>query len=73
MIFLLHKGRSGADQCDQDTRPTSIVCKNKEKIRTQIVESIRIRSYMLQEGFGLSSSPGLHGRGAGQDVILPIV
>ena len=28
---------------------------------------------MLQEGFGLSSSPGLRGRGAGQDVILPVV
>ena len=28
---------------------------------------------LLQEGFGLSSSPGLHGRGAGWDVILPEV
>ena len=28
---------------------------------------------MLQEGFGLSSSPGLRGRRAGQDVILPVV
>ena len=28
---------------------------------------------MLQEGFGLSSSPGLHGRRAGRDVILPVV
>ena len=29
--------------------------------------------HLLQEGFGLSSSPGLHGRGAGRDMILPIV
>ena len=29
--------------------------------------------HLLQEGFGLSSSPRLHGRGAGRDVILPIV
>ena len=29
--------------------------------------------HLLQEGFGLSSSPGLRGRGAGQDMILPIV
>ena len=29
--------------------------------------------HLLQEGFGLSSSPRLHGRGAGQDVILSIV
>ena len=29
--------------------------------------------HLLQEGFGLSSSPGLRGRGAGWDVILPIV
>ena len=28
---------------------------------------------LFQEGFGLLSSPGLHVRGAGQDVILPIV
>ena len=28
---------------------------------------------MLQEVFGQSSSPGLHGRGARQDVIVPIV
>ena len=28
---------------------------------------------VLQEGFGLLSSPGLHERGAGWDVILPIV
>ena len=35
VICLLHEGRSGADQCDQDTRPTSIVGKNKEKIWTQ--------------------------------------
>ena len=26
---------------------------------------------LLQEGFGLSSSPGLRGRRAGRDVILP--
>ena len=35
VICLLHKGRSGADQCDQDTRLTSIVGKNKEKIRNK--------------------------------------
>ena len=29
--------------------------------------------HLLQEGFGLSSSPGLCRRGAGWDVILPIV
>ena len=29
--------------------------------------------HLLQEGFGLSSSPRLHGRGAGWDMILPIV
>ena len=29
--------------------------------------------HLLQEGFKLSSSPGLHGRGAGWDVIVPIV
>ena len=29
--------------------------------------------HLLQEGFGLSSSPRLHGRGAGQDMILPKV
>ena len=28
---------------------------------------------VLQEGFGLSSSPGLRRKGAGWDVILPIV
>ena len=40
VICLLHEGRSGADQCDQGTRPTSIVGKNKEKIRTRMVEII---------------------------------
>ena len=49
VICLLHEGRSGADQCDQDTRPTSIVGKNKEKIRTQIVKSVRIRSYATED------------------------
>ena len=29
--------------------------------------------HMLQEGFGLSSSPGMRGRRAGRDVILPVV
>ena len=29
--------------------------------------------YFLQEGFRLSYSPGLHEKGAGQDMILPIV
>ena len=50
MICLLHEGRSGADQCDQTSviRPTSIVGKNKEKIGTRIVESVRIRSYALK-------------------------
>ena len=28
--------------------------------------------HLLQEGFGLSPFPGLHGRGAEQDMILPI-
>ena len=48
MICLLHEGRSGADQCGQDTRPTSIVGKKKEKIRIQIVKSVGIRSYALK-------------------------
>ena len=48
MICLLHKGRSGADQCDQDTRPASIVKKDLEKIRIQIVESMKIRSYIMK-------------------------
>ena len=29
--------------------------------------------HLLQEGFELSSSPGLRGRGTGWDMILPIV
>ena len=32
-----------------------------------------IKDHILQEGFGLSSSPGLLGRRAGQDMTLPIV
>ena len=48
VIFLLHEGRLGADQYDQNMGPTSIVGKNKEKIWTQIVESMRIRSYALK-------------------------
>ena len=48
VICLLHKGRSGADQCDQDIRLASIVDKNKEKIWTRIVKSARIRSYALK-------------------------
>ena len=31
VICLLHEGRLGADQCSQDTRPTAIVRKHKEK------------------------------------------
>ena len=57
MICLLHEGRSGADQCDQDTRPTSIVGKNKEKIRKRIVESVRIRSYALKTSLIASTKP----------------
>ena len=34
---------------------------------------IEVQQYIFQEGFGLSSSPGLHRRGAGQDMILPKV
>ena len=47
VICLLHKGRSRADQCDQDTRLTSIVGKNKQKIWTQIVKSVGVRCYAL--------------------------
>ena len=55
VICLLHKGRSGAGQCDQDTRLTSKVGNNKEKIRTQIVESVGIRSYILNT-FSITST-----------------
>ena len=44
VICLLHEGRSGASQCDQDISLTSIVGSNKEKIRIQMVESVGIRS-----------------------------
>ena len=57
VICLLHKGRSRADQCDQDTRPTSIVGKNKEKIWTQIVESVRIGNYPLKTSPIASTKP----------------
>ena len=36
-----------------------------------VLSSLQIS--LLQEGFGLSSSPRLRGRGAGRDVILPEV
>ena len=48
VICLLHEARSGADQCDRDTRTTSIVGKNKEKILdTNSIKHVRIRSYLL--------------------------
>ena len=34
---------------------------------------IKLKHLLLQEGFGLLSSPRLRGRGAGWDVIKPIV
>ena len=57
VICLLYKGRSGADQCDQDTRPTSRVGKNKGKTRTQIVKSVKIRSYALKTSPIASTKP----------------
>ena len=32
VVSLLHEGRTGGGQCDQDTKTTSIVGKNKEII-----------------------------------------
>ena len=57
VICPLHEGRSEADQCDQDTRPTSIVGKNKGKIWKKTVESVRIRSYAFNISLIASTKP----------------
>ena len=57
VLCLLYEGRSRADQCDQDTRLTSIVGKNKENIRTQIVKSMGIRSCVLKKSPIASTKP----------------
>ena len=57
MICLLHESRSGADQCTQDTRPTAIVRKHKEKKRKLIVTSVRIVNYNLKTSPIASSMP----------------
>ena len=57
VLCLLHEGRSRADQCDQDTRLTSIVGKNKENIRTQIVKSMKVRSNALKTSPIASTKP----------------
>ena len=57
VICLLHEGRLGADQCDQDTRLASLVGKSKEKIQIRIVESMMIRSYALNILLIVSTKP----------------
>ena len=57
VICLVAQRSLRADQCDQDTRPTSIVGKNKKKIWTQIVESMGIRSYALKTSPIASTKP----------------
>ena len=48
VIFLLHEGRSAADQCDQDIRPTSIVGKSREIVWTQRLDGVGIGNYALK-------------------------
>ena len=44
---MLHKGRSGADQCTQNTILTAIVRKHKKKLRRLIVKGVKIVNYDL--------------------------
>ena len=39
---MLHEGRSGADQCTQDTSLTAIVRKHKKNLQKLIVTGVRI-------------------------------